>query len=136
MSGWNCVGWITLVACVTATASATFEYVSDRGHASEFGQCIKGGYCLKFRHESELVLPGTLPERCGHYKMPALEEPPKPSDIAVPPGTSDKEVVKLLLGYIDQVLTHDQVSKQLLLKHYQGYLDACIAAAANLSPTD
>lgn len=136
MSRWNCVGWMAFVACVTAAASTTFQYLDKYGSASVFKQCVKDNYCLRFRHESELVLPGSSPKGCGQYKLPALEELPRPVSISVPTGASDKEVVKLLLGYIENVLDHDQRAKQTLLKHYQSYLDACVSKMPASAPTN
>lgn len=122
---------------VVLTAASLFVNKLDtiidllKSRSSTAVVCSKESTCLKFKHESELVLPPVKMDGCEPYELPALETLPKPEAIEVPDGASDEAVVKLLLEYIEKVLDNDKQSKALLLKHYQDYLASCTAAIAS-----
>lgn len=97
------------------------------------GNCEGTGYCLKFKHESELVLPplpAAIAAGCEPYKLPDLATLPKPTEIQFPEGSTPEQQSALLLKYIEKVLDTDSAAKAALLKHYQDYLDSCAKQVA------
>lgn len=102
--------------------------------------CEGNSACLKFRHESELIIPPMkMVDGCPPYVLPTMPAMPTPAVIEIPAGADDQLVVKLLLEYIDRVLENDQNSKNALLKHYQDYIAACapdLPEPANLVKTE
>lgn len=98
--------------------------------AVSIDNCQGAGYCLKFKHESELSLPPVPVSGCEPYKLPALAVLPRPSEIQIPEGTDTTQQSDLLLKYIEKVLDTDAAAKATLLKHYQDYLDTCSKAVS------
>lgn len=111
--------WTALNNAITAkTTPATSEVT--------MGQCGAGGYCLKFKHESELYLPPVTAtvNGCEPYKLPVAGDLPAPN-IDLPPLDGSGRAVNMLLQYIEKVLDTDRQNKAALLNNYQEYLDAC-----------
>jgi hypothetical protein len=92
------------------------------------GDCQGSGYCLKFKHESELSLPPVAISGCEPYRLPDLAVLPRPSEIQMPEGADLSTQSDQLLKYIEKVLDTDAAAKAALLKHYQDYLDSCSKA--------
>jgi hypothetical protein len=88
-------------------------------------RCMGSGYCLRFKHESELILPTNSTGGCEPYKLPELGDLPSVSEIQITPGTDSSQTPDILLKYIEKVLDADKGAKATLLKHYQDYLADC-----------
>lgn len=88
-------------------------------------RCTGTGYCLRFKHESELILPTSTSGGCEPYKLPELGDLPSVSEIQITPGTDPSQTPDILLKYIEKVLDADKGAKATLLKHYQDYLANC-----------
>lgn len=100
------------------------------------GECSTGTYCMRFKHEAELVLPQVTAGNCEPYRMPEFNDLPSVSELNIDKETSSEEVSDTLVKYVEKVLDADKASKAALLKHYQDYLASCTKTApAPSTPT-
>jgi hypothetical protein len=96
--------------------------------------CVVGSTCLKFHHESELILPPIDTKGCAPYKLPEMAQLPNPDIIRIPPGASEPTINKILLEYIDKVMDNDRIGRAMLMQNYQTYLLGCSPPAPTTPP--
>jgi len=93
------------------------------------GECSTGTYCMRFKHEAELVLPQVTAGNCEPYRMPEFTDLPSVGELQIDKEASSEEVSDTLVKYVEKVLDADKASKAQLLKHYQDYLAGCTQTA-------
>lgn len=93
------------------------------------GECSTGTYCMRFKHEAELVLPQVTAGNCEPYRMPEFTDLPSVGELNIDKEASSEEVSDTLVKYVEKVLDADKASKAALLKHYQDYLAGCTQTA-------
>lgn len=100
------------------------------------GECSGSGFCLRFKHESELALPTATATGCAPYKLPEMPALPNVKELDITSGTPPEQASETLLKYVEKVLDADKANQALLLKHYQDYLAGCSEAAKPSTPTN
>lgn len=98
------------------------------------GECTGSGYCLKFKHESELSLPPISNSGCPPYKLPELAKLPAVKELEIGKDTPPDQANEILLKYVEKVLDADSASKATLLKDYQDYLSGCTKSQDAVDP--